>query len=149
MTGSNIGLMDAISAKMRYLDDRQKVLAQNVANADTPNYQAHDLTKVDFAGMLSNILKDGANLRPAQTDPSHMGPPDETATANDKAQKKSYEVAPGGNAVILEEQMVKAAQTTTDFNLMTSLYEKNVAMLRTAIDRGQRLQKSLFDHRVT
>ena len=39
--------------------------------------------------------------------------------------------------VILEEQMVNSTQTTMDYNLMTTLYQKNVGLIRTALDRGQ------------
>jgi flagellar basal-body rod protein FlgB len=40
MTLQNIPLIKAMGAKMMYLEKRQAVLAQNIANADTPNYRA-------------------------------------------------------------------------------------------------------------
>ena len=36
----DIKLFQALNARMSWLTDRQRVLAQNVANADTPNYMA-------------------------------------------------------------------------------------------------------------
>lgn len=52
MSIQNVPLFKAIGAKMQYLDKRQAVLSQNIANADTPNYQPKDLTKVDFGRVL-------------------------------------------------------------------------------------------------
>jgi len=49
--------------------------------------------------------------------------------------KKTYDVTPTGNAVVMEEQMVKSTETMTDYNLMTAIYQKNVNMMRTALGR--------------
>ena len=136
MTTENIGLFKAMTAKMGYLDQRQKIISQNVANADTPGFQPSDLTEVDFGAVLKNIA--GGNvLRPATTDPNHMPSPAAIEDPDSREQKITYEIAPAGNAVILEEQMLKASQTTMDYNLMTSLYQKNVNMIRTALGRNQ------------
>ena len=53
MTIENIGLFQAMSAKMNYLAERQKVISQNVANADTPGYTSQDLKKVDFGKIIN------------------------------------------------------------------------------------------------
>ena len=55
MSIQNVPLMRAIAAKMIYLDKRQGVLAQNIANADTPGYRPQDLTKVDFGKVLEKV----------------------------------------------------------------------------------------------
>ena len=136
MTTQNIGLMKAIGAKMDYLDQRQRVLSQNIANADTPNYRPHDLTAVDFGTVLKNVTN-SANVRPETTNAMHMPSPGKIADPDNREQKVVYEVAPAENAVIMEEQMIKASQNMMDYNLMTSLYQKNVNMLRTALGRGQ------------
>lgn len=132
----NIALLRAMTAKMGYLDQRQKVLAQNVANADTPGYQPHDLTKVDFGAVLQKTAASG-ELFPAHTDQKHMSLEGSIDDPKNREQKVTYEIAPAGNAVILEEQMVSSAQTTMDYNLMTTLYQKNINMIRTALGRGQ------------
>lgn len=134
----NIALLRAMTAKMSYLDQRQKVLSQNVANADTPGYQPHDLTTVDFSGVLQKVAGGRQlTLTPATTNAAHMSPNGDIDNPKNKEQKVTYEVAPAGNAVILEEQMVASAQTTMDYNLMTTLYQKNVNMIRTALGRSQ------------
>jgi flagellar basal-body rod protein FlgB len=136
MTLQNIPLLQAMNAKMQYLSKRQDVLAQNIANADTPNYRARDLTKVDFGAVLKDVTG-SQKIRMEKTNPAHMTSPDITQQSRNKKQKIIYEVAPAGNAVIVEEQMVKATQTTMDFNLMTNLMRKQSGMIRTALGRGQ------------
>ena len=50
---SQIPLFAALSKRMSWLADRQAVLAQNVANADTPGYAARDLREPDFRKYLT------------------------------------------------------------------------------------------------
>ena len=136
MTTQNLGLFQALNAKMNYLDQRQKVLAQNIANANTPNYKPKDLTKVDFGAVLKGVTSDNS-IRPETTNAMHMPSPTGIDDANSRKMKKTYDVAPTGNAVILEEQMVNTSQTMTDFNLMTSLYQKNINMIRISLGVGR------------
>ena len=136
MTTQNIGLFKALGAKMNYLDQRQKVLAQNVANADTPAYRPHDLEKVDFGTVLKKVTKDNV-VRPATTDPRHLPAHNEVATPKNPEMKKVYDVSPTGDAVVLEEQMINANKTQIDYNLMTSMYQKNVGLIRTALGVGR------------
>lgn len=137
MTTENIGLMKALGAKMHYLDERQKVLAQNIANADTAGYRPHDLVPVDFEAMLGSVAKT-KELRPMRTDPAHIAPGAVVQGEPDsRMARRTYEVSPTGNAVILEEQMVKASQNTMDYNLMTTLYQKNIGLMRMALGTGQ------------
>lgn len=136
MTTENLGLFQALGAKMSYLDQRQRVLSQNIANANTPNYKPQDLTKVDFGTVLKDVTSSNV-LRPETTNPQHMPAASEIRSPDERKMKKTYDVVPTGNAVILEEQMVNSAQNVTDYNLMTSLYQKNVGMIRTAIGTGR------------
>jgi flagellar basal-body rod protein FlgB len=136
MTTQNIGLFKALNAKMHYLDTRQKVLAQNVANADTPGYVPKDLSKVDFGRVLQKVSKDN-NVQVDTTNPMHMPPSDHIDDPKNRASKLVYEVAPVGNEVSLEEQMVKSSQNTMDYSLMTTLYQKNVNMIKTALGTGR------------
>jgi flagellar basal-body rod protein FlgB len=134
MTTQNIGLFKAITAKMDYLDQRQKVLADNVANSDTPDFKPKDLLPVDFGRVLVEATGD-TRIRPVATDKQHIPAYNEVEDPKNRNQKKAYESAPVGNAVILEEQLVKAGKNQMDFNLMTSLYQKHVSMMRTALGR--------------
>lgn len=135
MSISNLPLMKAMAAKMDYLDKRQGVLAQNMANADTPNYQSKDLTDIDFGSVLKN-LTDMKRVSLVTTNEGHMANPGEVERAKDVKDRWTYEVAPDKNGVIVEEQMVKAAKTQMDYNLLTNLMSKQTAMYRTVLGRN-------------
>ena len=136
MTIQNIPLFQAMGAKMNYLETRQTVLSQNIANADTPNYRARDLTKIDFGTVLDKLIDD-KNIHLETTNPAHMPQPDSIEQTHNRKQKITYEVAPAGNAIVLEEQMVKATEVNMDYNLLTNLMRKQAGMIRTALGRSQ------------
>lgn len=136
MSIQNIGLFKAIGAKIGYLDTRQKIIAQNIANADTPGYRPSDLTPIDFGQVLKDLDGQKMSVRIDVTNPLHMPQPGVVASTNPNEQKKTYEVAPAENAVILEEQMLKATQNQVDFNLAVNLYQKNLNLIRTALGRN-------------
>lgn len=136
MSGS-IGILNAISAKIDYLSHRQEIVAQNIANADTPNYKPRDLTDVDFGALIGKGAF-GDKLRLTTTQGTHMLPGGiKPGQLSEKDQKTTYEVAPAGNAVVLEEQLLKAGATKMDYDLMLNLYQKNNNMLRIALGTGR------------
>ncbi len=128
----NIALFQAMGAKMNYHDKRQGVLALNIANADTPEYRARDLTKVDFGEILTDV-SDSKKMRMGRTAEGHMTPGGALNQERLRKSRMTYEVAPGDNAVIIEEQMVKSSQNVAEYNLMTNLMRKNIGMIQTAI----------------
>jgi len=145
MTTQDMTLMQAAIRKMHWHEARQKVLAQNIANADTPEYKPQDIAPLDFKGLLessTSSLSLGAATSHAPagslatTDPKHMGlhgasPASGKMVAKD--QKNPYEAAPDGNAVVLEEQLLKMNQNYTDHRLTTTIYQKNIDMLKLAV----------------
>jgi flagellar basal-body rod protein FlgB len=139
MTTENISLFKAISAKMDYLNQRQKVISQNIANADTPNYRPLDVKDADFRKTLGSILQeDSKSVTPVSletTNALHMPPANEPPKGQEGKQKKVYEVAPVGNAIIMEEQLLSSNKTMADYSLMTSLYQKNISMIKMALGR--------------
>lgn len=124
-----------MGAKMDYLSTRQGVISQNIANADTPGYRPRDLKPVDFGAVIKRTEAGagGGTLRMAATNPGHRAAPGVTANAKSEKQRETYEVAPVGNAVVMEEQLVKSNETLMDYNLVTSLYQKNVRLLQIAM----------------
>lgn len=133
----NIALFQAMGAKMNYLSTRQGVLAQNIANADTPEYRPRDLTEVDFGAVLKEVTG-SKKVRMEKTAAGHMMPGGDIDDPQTRKSRLMYEVSPDDNGVIIEEQMVKASQTTMDYNLMTNLMRKNVGMIQTALGQGNR-----------
>lgn len=137
MTMDNIALFQGIGAKMDFLNQRQRVISQNIANTDTPSYKPHDVVKPDFSKVLKGVAdKSRPHVGLETTNEGHLPPPGIGEPRNDE-QDKTYEVAPVGNAVIMEEQLLNSNQTVADYNLMTNLMRKNVGLIQTALGRQQ------------
>lgn len=133
---TNIPLFKAMVGRMGWLGKRQQVLAQNIANADTPGYVPQDLKKQDF-GRMVNPGVSSPGLR--QTSAGHMDPVTRPSGHGDQKgtkDRKTYETSPTGNAVILEEQLMKVAETQSQYRLATNLYAKHVSMLKQAIGKN-------------
>lgn len=133
MTIQNIGLLNAIGAKMDYINQRQTLIAQNVANSDTPGYRPKDLKEYDFSSLVDTHSATGGNVKVATTDDQHMPNAEATFDPKSRKQRDMYEVAPAGNSVIIEEQLIKAGQNTMDYNLMLNVYQKQIGMIKTAL----------------
>jgi flagellar basal-body rod protein FlgB len=121
-----------MSERMGWLGARQEVLAQNIANSDTPDFVPHDVKALKFVDHLNQI----APIAQARTNAMHLGgtgQPD--ASIDEQKTKKQYETAPVGNAVVLEEQMVKLADAQSSYQLMTNLYRKHVDLFKMALGR--------------
>ena len=127
---ASFDIFKGIAAKMAWLTQRQNVIAQKIANADTPDYQAKDLKQLDFKSTLE------AKLRPTTTNPLHLASTQGAGAARAEKEDKPYEVTPSGNTVSIEEQMQKASQTGIDYQMITTLYQKNIGLIKTALDRG-------------
>jgi len=130
----NIGLMKGIGGKMNWLQQRQTVLTGNIANADTPNYQAHDIQKPDFGAVMSKAAN-RPRINQLSTNSAHIGGERKVGEVDTRKTKDVYEAAPVGNSVVLEEQLIKAQKTSTDYNLMTNLYRKNVGMIKFIVSK--------------
>ncbi len=126
-----LSITDVIAKRMQWLTARQTVLTKNIANADTPDYIPQDLKDGSFKRM---VARQSPALRPASTNSSHiqgvsLRDPDGRA----REQEELYETAPAGNAVVIEEQLVNMTRNQTDYQTMTQLYRKHVAMIRMAL----------------
>ncbi|WP_135466614.1 flagellar basal body rod protein FlgB [Crenalkalicoccus roseus] len=115
--------------RLAWLDARQKVLAQNVANADTPGYRPRDLRS--FAQLLASRA---AGVALARTDARHVGP----AGGSDPravAERRPSDLSVSGNAVSLDEQAVKVAETDTAHALAMGLHRRYLGLFRAALGR--------------
>jgi len=122
-----------MSEKMSWLSSRQGVLSQNIANADTPKYRPKDLKEVDFS-KPENASQ--FQLELTRTHASHISRTGEKGDFRSDRNRDSYETLPTGNAVVLEEQLMKVAQNKHDYELMTRLYRKHLQMFQIALGRN-------------
>jgi flagellar basal-body rod protein FlgB len=133
MSVADLPLFAVLKSRMRWLEERQKVLAENVANADTPRYRARDLKQLNFNAELKAVMP---RVELAATAPAHIAAPAAEAIAHPQGPRGGFETKPSGNAVVLEEQMMKVAETAMDHQTATSLYARGLALLKTAIGKG-------------
>jgi flagellar basal-body rod protein FlgB len=61
MDTGTLPLFKAMSQRMSWLGERQKTLAQNVANADTPKYLAKDLKPMSFGDLMGTVPSPSGN----------------------------------------------------------------------------------------
>ncbi len=133
MSLKNIPLLSALTERMKWLSQRQSVLSQNIANSDTPGYQASDLKPQKFKDLVQRPAEATMNL--AKTSEGHIQN-EKKGDFRPKEDKTPYEVTPAGNAVVLEDQMMKLADTQIQYQMTTSLYKKQIGLLKTALGRG-------------
>ncbi|MGF1625630.1 MAG: flagellar basal body protein [Alphaproteobacteria bacterium] len=117
MSVSQLPLFSMLRENMRWLGQRQSVLAENVANADTPGYRARDLAAQDFAAMLNRSQ-------------AGMGAGSDSAI---EEQRDAFEVTLSGNSVVLDEQLMKVADTAARHQLAAGLYSKHIALIKMAL----------------
>ena len=128
----DVPLMSMLRTRMSWLHQRQDVLAQNVANADTPKYVAHDLKPMEFKDQLkSPVTNNAGNLR--TTDPRHIAIRPAGSTKFDDVETHDVESNPNGNSVSLEAEMIKVADTQAQFQAAANIYAKAMTMMKTAI----------------
>ena len=133
MNFTDIPLFGAMRTKLGYLSERQGVLAQNVANADTPNYQAKDVQNPDFRQHLSNSTQ---KLQLVSTNGKHIdGMNVSSANLHIIRRDSTYERSPTGNNVVIEEEMSKVAENQAEYQKVLNLYRKSIDMFKTAIGK--------------
>jgi flagellar basal-body rod protein FlgB len=133
---NKVPLMSEMMRRLNWLQQRQEVLAQNIANADTPGYKARDL-KPQAPDSFKSILQaqqGGTTL--AVTHPSHVQSARAQGRMATQVSKDEYEISPNGNAVGLEQQMMKISETQMEHQTITGLYRKQLGMLKMALGRN-------------
>ena len=111
-----------------WLDARQRVIAENVANADTPGFVGRDLKQpTDFAA----AMRSGGGLQMVRTNAAHIAPAGSPVRfAPTKA--PDSETTLDGNSVVVEEQMLKMAESRMAYDAAIGFYQKSMALLRMA-----------------
>ena len=124
----------ALKTRMQWHQERQRVLAQNVSNSDTPNFRPRDLVEPKFDRNGNNVSAPMSSVQVTRTNAGHIS----GSGANDsvgKNRKAGYETRPAGNAVNLEEEMMKVSANQMDYAAATTLYSRSLALLKTAVGR--------------
>lgn len=136
MSTVNIGLLQAATAKMSHLDQRQRLIASNIANASTPNYKSRDLKPADFSMILKGATG-STEIHQKTTHSQHF--PRQSDINSGRINVTSTFVGNGEiSGVDLEDELLKSSEVALDYNMVTAIYERSVGLIRTAIGAGGR-----------
>jgi flagellar basal-body rod protein FlgB len=133
MSMGSIPLFTALAEKMRWHQTRQSLLAENVANAETPGYRGQDLSAFSFAEHMSNVST--ARMETNRTVAGHITAVASSTGGFGARAMNNFEITPEGNGVTLEDEMMKITSNQMDYQTVTTLYSRSMRLLRTAIGR--------------
>ncbi len=134
MAITDLPMLAALRTKMQWHQERQRVLAENISNSDTPNFKPRELVEPKFDRQGPGALAGGASsLGMMRTSANHIqasGASDSFAATNG-----GYQTRPAGNAVSLEDEMMKVSANQMDYAAATTLYSRSLGLLKTAIGK--------------
>ncbi len=132
----DIPLFAMLKSRLGYLSDRQRVIAENVANANTPGYKARDLKAFSFQAHVQAasgaVVATPAGVM-AVTQPGHMQPKGVGSSGAKAVKAADSEVTLDGNGVVLEDEMVKLTQARMDYDAAIGFYQQSLSMLKMAV----------------
>lgn len=137
MAINDLPMLSALRTKMQWHQERQRVLAENISNSSTPNFRPRDLVepKFDQKGTSAGAAM-GSSLAMMRTSASHIGAAGGGGeTFNHDRGRSGFLTRPAGNAVNLEDQMMKVSANQMDYAAATSLYSRSLGLLKTAIGK--------------
>ncbi len=138
MDVTNIPLMAALKSRMKWHNNNQSVLSENIANADTPGFKAKELGSQDFSGLVDELSSGGnTGTQMRATSARHMNTTGATSgAASETREADDGEESPTGNSVVLEEEMMKLANNQMKYGMVVNLYKKNIGLLNIALGKG-------------
>ncbi len=131
MAISDIPLFSMLRTRMHWHQERQRLLAENVSHADTPNYRPRDLTPPQFDRRQAPL----AQVSLARTEGGHIGSATSSSSRFEASRLGGADIRPGGNGVNLEDEMIKVAGNQMDYQAVTSLYQRSLGLIKTAVGR--------------
>ena len=132
MAISDLPIFSMLRTRMNWHQECQRLLAENVANSDTPGYRPRDLTPLDFGRQVQQA---SGQLQLALTAPGHITGTGAAGSGFAIERSGKYDVKPMGNAVNLEDEMMKVAANQMDHQAAISLYARSMGLLKTAIGK--------------
>ena len=111
---SELEILKTAASLARYAAQRQAVVAENVANADTPGYRARDLEPFSEAFKRAK----GAPVDFIERSSARAGP-----------------TKPNGNNVSLEDEVRRGAESARDHATALAIYGKTLSILRASLGR--------------
>ncbi|MCJ2090332.1 flagellar basal body rod protein FlgB [Methylobacterium sp. E-005] len=133
MALTDLPVLGMLRTRMQWAQARQGLIAENVANADMPGFKPRDLVEPRFDRATGALATSSTSL--ALTSPAHLAPAGQGGGAESK-RAKGFEIRPSGNGVNLEDEMMKAGDNQSDYQLAASLYQHSLTTLKIAIGKS-------------
>jgi flagellar basal-body rod protein FlgB len=135
MAINDLPILSALRTKMQWHQERQRVLAENVSNANTPNFRPSDLVEPKFDRKGTNVDATMGSLAMMRTSATHIGVSGGAPSFRGDGGRSGFLTKPAGNSVNLEDQMMKVTANQMDYAAATSLYTRSLGLLKTAIGK--------------
>jgi|ERR1700688_430556 len=135
MAITDIPILSMLRTRLEWAQARQKVLAENVANADTPNFRGRDVAAPKFEEPAQVATTAVTTVSLTRTESNHIAGVGQSESAFRTESGGNYEVRPTGNAVNLEEEMMKVAANQMDYQAATALYTRSLNLLKIALGK--------------
>jgi flagellar basal-body rod protein FlgB len=128
---TDLPLFSMLRARMHWHQERQRVLSENVANADTPNFKPSDLTPLQFDRAAPTLAAIGLDRTAAR----HFASSETSPSQFQNSRSAGYQLRSSGAAVNLEDEMIKVAANQMDYQAATTLYTRSLGLLKTALGK--------------
>ncbi len=135
MSINHISALAALRTRMQWHQERQRVLAENIANSDTPNFRPHDLVEPRFDAQGGNASS-GATLAMIPTTSGQSIAGFSVFSHFGQNGNGGFQTRPAGNAVNLEDQMLQVSANQIDYAAATSLYSRSLRLLKLAAGKA-------------
>ncbi|MDX1917110.1 MAG: flagellar basal body rod protein FlgB [Rickettsiaceae bacterium] len=121
----------ALSAFMYFLTSRQEIIAENIANANTPGQISKE---IKFP--KKNEIKKPKNIHLASTNPMHL------EGTSSKIKYKYYvdatgEIKPNGNNIDITHEAKKGTENRIKFDTALKAYKSGADLLKVAIGKSR------------
>ena len=129
----DITLLRLAGALSSHSAARQALLAENIANADTPEYRAKDLE--DFSTLYGQTSVGPTQMRAARE--GHIGFQSGQASFEPIERTAFGAETTNGNNVALEDQIIRSAEVQQSHELAMGVYATAMDILRLGLGRRQ------------
>ena len=124
----NVEIFQTAGAMARHAGSRQAVVAQNIANADTPHFRALEMPS------FRDVYRDDAVGGMKATRTTHLQG-NTTASAEAEVVQSQSEPAPNGNSVSLEDEMLRSVDVSREHSRALAIYKHGMTVLRATLGR--------------
>lgn len=129
------GADDSLQFALDGLSMRQRAVANNVANVDTPNFKS---TEVRFEDQLQRAMQQGSAGELVRTDARHLDVGGGTEFAPEVLTLDDTTLRNDGNNVDIDREMVQLADTQIRYNTAIQMVSQRYGLLQTIINDGRR-----------